>query len=345
MNEAHTSNNPRRILIVLMGSLGDVVRGMSLVSPIKTAYPKCELSWLVEPKCEGIVKLNPKIDNVILFDRRRPLKSLLGLAGQLKRAQFDLVLDLQRHLKSGLFSWLTRAPRRIGFHRANAKEFNWLFNNEQIGRYPADAPKLEHYLKFLEKIGVEYSQPRVDFSLEDGMRRSADTRARLGEKYCAVVLGSSWPSKDWPAEGYLKLLQLLLAESQMKVALLGDGGQLDLSGRLESSAASERVINLAGRTALDELVAVVSRAAFCIGPDSGPGHIAGALGVPYISLFGPTSDSRTAPHGSRELVVKAHLGCMPCYRRKCPGLDRLCMRLISAEAVMQKARQFIAGGV
>ena len=120
------------ILIILMGSLGDVARGLCLVSHIKAHRPESRITWLVEPKCADLVGLHPQIDHVIEFKRKRPVAALRDLYQNLQKEHFDITLDLQRILKSGFFSLLSRAKRRIGFHRKNAKELNWLFNNESI---------------------------------------------------------------------------------------------------------------------------------------------------------------------------------------------------------------------
>ena len=332
---------PKRVLIILMGALGDVVRGLCLVDIIKSAWPDCRISWLVEPACAGIVKLHPRIDRVIVFERQRGIAGVLSLRRELQREQYDVTLDLQRHFKSGLFSLLSRAPRRIGFNRLDAKEFNWLFNTEHVSEHGESISKVEHYLNFVQQLGIE--QPKhlsVGLGEVTLARVNEPWKDSLVAPYVGLVLGSSWDSKDWPEEGYRGLLALLPSVGFSQAVLVGDRSRVDMAARLEASAPSNvRVVNLAGKTNLEQLVAVLKGAAVCVGPDSGPAHICGAVGTRHVTLFGPTPAVRNAPQGSEELSVTSAVGCSPCKRRVCPGLGKICMRLISPEAVIDAIRR------
>jgi lipopolysaccharide heptosyltransferase I len=325
------------ILIVLMGSVGDVARGLPLVHAIKAAWPGCRVSWLVEPKSFGVVALHNGIDEVIRFERGAGLAAVWKLRKTLRARRFDLVLDLQRHFKSGVFSWLTGAPRRIGFHRNDTKEGNWLFSTETISARGEEVAKLVHYLTFLSHLGIPQPEP-----LEFGIRERATQVSLPAElevlqgPLVGLVLGSSWRSKDWFAEGYSQLISALLSRTKAQVVLLGDGSMAALSQKLSAAHPSERVVTAVGKTSLQQLVAVIARTAVMCGPDSGPGHLAAALNVPYVGLFGATNPGRTAPYRSEGVVVQSNLGCAPCYRRECPGLGRLCMRLISPEVVCDR---------
>lgn len=124
------------ILIILMGSLGDVARGLCLIDHIKRNLPQSRVTWLVESKWSELVRLNRQIDRVIILKRSCRLSAVWGLFEDLRRDHYDITLDLQRILKSGFISLLSGAKRRIGFHRRNAKEFNWIFNNDRAKRHP-----------------------------------------------------------------------------------------------------------------------------------------------------------------------------------------------------------------
>lgn len=319
------------ILIVLMGALGDVVRGMSVADRIKEEMPLANITWLVEPKCRGIVELSESVDNVIVYDRVHPLRGIFSLRKALKAKKFDIVLDMQRHAKSGFFTWLSGAPKRIGFHPSNAKELNWVFQTEYISPADDTVNKFHHYQKFLIPLGIP--EPVTHTTTLRGTR--SEKIGTLPKPYVFVVLGSSWKSKDWVPQGYDKLLQELAA-SGMHAVLVGDRSKEVLSRELSEGRSG--VSNLVGATSLSELVAVIRDASCGIGPDSGPGHIASAVNVPYVSLFGPTSPKRVSPIGSEHLVVTATIGCSPCYKRQCPGLDTLCMRLISVPHIIEKVR-------
>jgi ADP-heptose:LPS heptosyltransferase len=165
----------------------------------------------------------------------------------------------------------------------------------------------------------------------------------LERPYIGVILGSSRYSKDWPIEGYQGLLERFSVPGVETVVLLGDGSKVEMARQLEGVPSPVRIMNAVGKTNLRELVGIIHGAKGCVGPDSGPGHIAGALGVPHVTLFGPTPAGRNAPRGSEALSVVSAIGCSPCRRRVCPGLDKLCMRLISPDTVLEGLK--VATGV
>jgi len=331
------------ILIILMGSLGDLVRGLCLVSQIKNDLPDSMVTWLIEPTWAELVGFHPQIDKMIVFNRPKGVPALWDLYRDLAEDHFDITLDLQRHFKSGFFSLLSRAKRRVGFNRRNAKEFNWLFNNEQIDYFSDELPKLRHYLKFTEYLGL--SEPT---SLEFGFSSlhlktiAPSIIAEIRDPFIAVVMGSSWESKDWLSEGYCRLVKDILCSAKRQVVLLGDRSGTTHALALSEKINSSGLIDLVGKTSLLELVAVLKAAAAAVGPDSGPGHLAAAVGTPYVSLFGPTSPRRAAPYGSEHLVVQSGVSCAPCYKKRCPGLDRLCMRLVTVETVKEKLSEALA---
>ncbi len=331
------------ILIILMGSLGDVARGLCLVAQIKENLPQSRVTWLVEPKWEELVRLHVGIDRVVVFERAWRLSALWKLFQDLNQEHFDISIDLQRILKSGFFALLSGAPRRVGFHRRNAKEFNWIFNNEHIPFYGDDLPKIQHYLKFTAYLGL--SDPKaLNFGLSALSARQIAPRlqAQLSSPFVAVVLGSSWESKNWVFEGYLELIRRILSGPPRKVVLLGDKAQLSWANDLARSIGGTGLVNLVGRTTLTELVAVLKSASAAVGPDSGPGHIAAAVDTPFVTLFGPTSPARTAPFGYEDLVVRSETACAPCYQKRCPERMPQCMFDIDAAEVMQKVSAALA---
>jgi ADP-heptose:LPS heptosyltransferase len=213
------------------------------------------------------------------------------LRQELRQLELDVALDLQRHAKSGFFSWLSRAPRRIGFHRADSKEGNWLFSTEQIPAQAETLSKLDHYLLFLDALSLT-RPPLLSSGLSEvALLEPREWEQALKQTYIGLVLGSSWDSKDWPEEGYALLIDRLLAEGQESLVLLGDRTKVGLAERLMAKAARPSgIVNLVGKTSLRELVVVLKGARLCIGPDSGPGHLCGSLNTPHITLFGPTPE-------------------------------------------------------
>ena len=331
------------ILIILMGSLGDVARGLALVSGIKNQRPESRITWLVEPKCAELVSLHPQIDHIIVFDRQRRASAMRRLFKELRKAHFDITLDLQRHLKSGFFSLLSGAKQRIGFNRRNAKELNWLFNNETIPFFNENLSKLDHYLKFIDHLGLP-EPDSLDFGLEDLQihQMIPPAVAEIQDTFIAVVMGSSWETKDWSFESYRDLVQQILKKQNRPVVLLGGSNQRDVAANLIEKADSPNIIDLTGNPLL-ELTAVLKAAAAAVGPDSGPGHLAAAVGTPYVTLFGPTPVLRHVPYGCEHLVVQSDLGCAPCYAKQCPEGHTRCMEIIAVDKVAGKISLALGG--
>ncbi len=334
-----------RILIILMGSIGDVVRGMSLVSHIKAHLQQCRITWLVEPVCAQLVLCHPQIDKVIVFNRSHHILALPGLYRALFVEQFDIVLDLQRHFKSGFFSFLSGGKRRIGFHRQNAKELNWIFNTEHIGYFNNEIPKINHYFKFTKYLGLP-DPGRLDFGFSHlNLKTFSPTiHGMIRKPFIGVVMGSSWESKDWFFDGYYHLVKEILVDGRMNVVLIGDKSRTVMANALcEKIRQSEpdvdltsHLTNLVGKTSLVELIGILKEASVGVGPDSGPGHLAAAVGTSFVSLFGPTSPKRVAPYGSEHLVVQANVNCAPCYKKRCPESEKRCMKEIRVETVLEK---------
>ena len=318
-----------------MGSLGDVARGLCLVSNLKANLPQSRVTWLVEPKWSELVRLNRQIDRIIIFKRAWRLSAVWQLYKNLRQDQFDITLDLQRILKSGFFALLSGAKRRIGFHRRNAKEFNWIFNNEHIGYFSDDLPKIRHYLKFTQYLGLPEPDPlEFGFSSLSVEESAPGVIAEIKQPFIAVVIGTSWESKNWNFEGYLDLVRQVLSNYHLKIVLVGDQTQWALADNLVKKINSPDLLNRVGKTTLPELTALLKAAVAGVGPDSGPGHLAAAVNTPFVALFGPTSAVRTAPYGCENLVVKADMDCAPCYKKRCADRNKECMSNIKADAVI-----------
>ena len=331
-----------RILLVLHGSIGDVTRALPLVGLLRAGYPKAFIAWSVEPAAAPLLEGNPAIDEVILFDRRQWWKSFGGFLRQIRRREFDLVLDLQRHLKSGLISRSSGASHRLGFHRADAKECNWLFNNLFIDRCGNDISKLDHYLKFADFLGLPNAPLRWDFTLSDVELIQVDRYLLdIAGPFAVLFLATRWESKNWFADQIAACADLLRREHRLAVVLLGSANDRQLAAQTLAMA-NPGVVDLTGRTSLREAIGVIARAKLAVGPDTGLMHIAAALNVPVISLWGATDPARTGPYGFHSLAIKGVAPCSPCYRKHC-SIGRLCMRSIATDEIGAKLQRVIGG--
>jgi ADP-heptose:LPS heptosyltransferase len=319
-----------------MGSLGDIVRALCLVAHIKLHWPQSRVSWLVEARWTELIRIHPQIDSVIIFKRKWHFSSLWQLYRKLNLEHFDISLDLQRIFKSGLFSLLSGAKRRIGLHRSNTKELNWVFNNEHLPYFSENLSKLSHYLKFTDQLGLP-APADLDFGFGafDINQTAPAAIIEIKNSFIAVVMGSSWETKDWFFEGYRRVVEHILTVHKLHAVLLGDSSQTPSARLLAEKMNSKKVIDLTGNS-LVEMTAVLKAAAAGVGPDSGPAHLAAAVGTPYVTLFGPTPPGRHAPYGCEHLVVQTVKDCVPCYKKRCPDRNRECMYHINSEMVMEK---------
>jgi lipopolysaccharide heptosyltransferase I len=326
---------PKKILVVLHGSIGDVTRALPLANLIRRGFPKAKLAWTVEPPSLPLVEHHPAVDEVILFDRPRWWSQLGPFLRRIRAGRFDLVLDLQRHLKSGIISRWSAAPNRLGFHRLDCKEFNWVFNNHHIPAVENSISKLNHYLKFAEYLGLVPKPVEWNLSLTREERIGVDRLLEnVDSAFATLFVGSRWESKGWFASQILSCAKLIQERYGLRVILLGGAQDAVLAREVEVSC-GQGTINLVGRTSLKEAVGIIARAKVAVGPDTGLMHIAAAVGTPVVSLWGATSPSRTGPYGFEELVIQGRADCSPCYRKHCP-IGRVCMQSIDVEEIMAK---------
>lgn len=343
--------NPHRILIVLHGSIGDVTRALPLANLVRRAYPKANIAWAVEPPAFPLVEHHPAVDEVILFDRSHWWRTLGPFLRRIRSAGFDLVLDLQRHLKSGFISWWSGAPFRLGFHRHDAKELNWLFNNNYIPATGDGFSKLAHYLKFAEFLGIE---PRP---VEWGLRLTSEEEDNVEKMlegvrrpFAVFFVGSSWESKQWFPLQTAKSAAAIHERCGLDIVLLGGHEDIAFAREIESLGLLP-MRNCVGRTSLREAVGILARAEVAVGPDTGLMHLSAAVGTAVVSLWGATSPVRTGPFGYDDLVIQGKAECSPCYLRRCP-IGRICMQSIDIEevavkvekALSQKGKVHCAGG-
>ena len=338
-------SEPRKILIVLLGAIGDVVRALPLLGRLRRAFPNAHIAWAVEPKSAPILEQHPWLNELIVYDRRRAPWSFFGFLRRIRQGRFDLTLDLQRHLKSGIISRVSRAPDRIGFARVNTKEFNHRFATRHIEPQPRMSLKLMQYQAFGDTLSIA-SAP-----IEFGLALPAQERARVSELIAhaplprlAVILGSSWPSRLYFPEMIAATIRELSQPKDGRAfhpLLIGGPGETAVAAQVITELGQVAFTNLAGRTGLRDLIGIFAECDAAFGPDSGPMHIAAAVGCPMVSLWGSTAPERSAPWGNERFAIRGEIPCHPCYLRECP-VGRECMRRINPLEIARKVRWAMA---
>jgi heptosyltransferase-1 len=333
----------KKILIIKPSSLGDVIHSFPFLNSLKSCFPRAEIHWLIARGLEGLVAGHPMIDTYITINKDtwkkiteagRTITEVKQLFKRLRGERYDLVIDLQGLLRSGILTMATRAPVRVGFREA--REGSRLFYNRKIpgGR---NVHAVDRYLRIAEALGCEKAQPGFPFPLV------GDTSDRIEQLtggiagYAVMVPGARWKTKIWPAEYF----GLLAAKLPLKTFVVGGADDISIAEAVVR-ASEGRAVSLAGKTSLQELIKIIRRARFVCSNDSGPMHIAAARGIPVIAVFGPTSPVRTGPYGTGHIIITSDVPCSPCFKKKCRDLR--CMEGITVEDVYQKAREIIEGG-
>lgn len=315
---------PRAIALVKLSALGDVVHATPVVEALADAFPAARLTWVVERRAAALLHDHPRLADIITLDTRgwrqvrtpsaaRTLaRTLRELLQRLRGARFDVAVDLQGLAKSGVVTAATGAPLRIGFASGFQRErLNALFTNRRVAPPPSARHVVEQYLALLEPLGV--TPRRVVFRLP--CREAAEGRvdeffAAAGLKPHArlVVLnpGAGQAAKRWPVERFAELAARLTGEASARVLVLWGPGE-QAAARTIGTAPG---VVLAPPTDLDTLVAVVRRASLVVAADTGPLHVAAAVGAPCVGLYGPTSAVRNGPYGTGHRTLSAPDGRM-----------------------------------
>jgi lipopolysaccharide heptosyltransferase I len=315
-----------RILIIKPSSLGDVVHALPTVNLIRRKYPQAHISWLVNDTLTSLLQHCPIIDEIIPFERRRfgsltQLPRFGNFLATLQGRHFDIAIDLQGLLRSGIICWATRAPRRIGL--SDAREGARLFHNEIVEVPRAHA--VDRYLRTAQHLGCD-STP-VEFPL--GVSGSV-----ASEGLIAVNPSARWATKLWGNDRFAELIRRLPSE---RVVLTGSATEREQIDRI---AQGRR--NLAGQTDLFQLAELYRRCQVVITNDSGPMHLAAAVGTPVVAIFGPTDPALTGPYGKRHVVLRAGVPCSPCFKDTCANNVYMeCMKLVSVEQVLEAAKTFL----
>jgi len=297
----------RRVGVVMMSAVGDAVHVLPVLNAIKRVAPAAHVTWVLQPGPATLVRGHPAVDDIVLFDRARGSRAFADVRRELASRPFDVVLALQVYFKAGLVTSFTRAPVKLGFDRARARDLNWLFTTHRI---PPHAPQhvQDQYFEFLHALGVPHEP------VEWGLGPTGDERAWQRDFYApldrpaaAIVVATSKPQKDWMPERWAEVSDALYHDFGLQPVLVG--------GRSERELAAERVIMRRARakpisalgSGLRNLVAIMDGAALVLSPDTGPLHAAVALDTPAIALMGYTNPKRVGPYRRfHDLLIDAY---------------------------------------
>ncbi len=348
-----------KILCIRLSGLGDVVHALNSLSLLRLGRPDAHITWLVEDRFSGLLRRHPHIDELITVPRKvwgamlkNPFRwytlgpELKELGGFLREQGFDISLDFQSSLKSAWLVAAAGAAVRVGFGGGVSREFNRLVQNDLVEVPGGGVHRIERDLALLAPLGIatRYAGPVLPACEAEAESVGATLEERLGGGPLVVIHpGTSKFAafKRWMPHRYARVADRLVAER---------GADVVVTCGPDDAALAERVVALMNRKGIlaqptegvRQLVCLLRRADLFIGSDTGPMHIASALRVPVVALFGPKDPVQTGPYCSRSIVVNGRAPCRPCTRRRCSHVR--CMTSITVEKVLQAALDVLGGG-
>ena len=331
-----------RILVTQTGGwVGDMVLLTPALRALKIAHPLSHLALLVRPLVAGLMATHPYIDEVIIDNKGRGISRLPAfykLVSEIRRSDFDLAVVLHpTSFRNALIPFLGGIPERIG---SNVSGRGILLTKACSDR--TDLHEVHRYLHVLELIDIHAPSAKLEFWHTDADRQAArQILAMHGispkERLIGVNLGTTWRTKRWSLENFIKVTTQVQKCFDARILLTGSTAEIPLGEALVQITKVE-AINLIGKTTLMQLGALIESCDLYLTCDSGPMHIAAAVGTPTIALFGPTSPIRHGPHGENHEVIEKPVECRPCYKRKCMRKDQphLCMTEINPNEVIAR---------
>jgi lipopolysaccharide heptosyltransferase II len=334
----------KRILIFNVNWLGDVLFSTATIRNIRRNYPDSFLACIIPSRCYQILKGNPHIDEIIIYDekdRHKGFMSRMDFVRQLKERRFDMVFLLHRSFTRALFCRLAEIPERIGY-RSKKRAF---LLTKKIGAPDRDSMhRIDYYLNVIEKAGLKIEDRFTEFFVSDDDAKSINDfldKQEVKKSDFLVVLnpGGNWLPKRWPKDHWAELADGLISEMKVKVVITGSHNDLGLAQHIVEKM-KEKPIVACGIFSIKQLAALSKRADIFITADTGPLHIANAAGAKrIIALFGPTSIEITGPFPQKNCsILQKNVGCkIPCYQVHCK--DNRCMKAITPGEVLAEVKK------
>jgi len=335
---------PKRILIWEQNWLGDVLFSTPFIKAIRKRYKDAHIAVIVNPASREIVKGNPRIDEIIIFDEKNEHRGIMGrikFIMELRKKKFDTAFFMHRSCSRAIICEFAGVKNRIGYFY---KKRNLMLTD--IVEIP-DKPlhKIEYFLNIAKHVKADIADKNMEFFVADVDKNYVKEmleRNSIREKDGYIVLnpGANWPPKRWPEENFADLAEKLIKKYNIKVVI--SGGEDDLAKALRiQDLTPQRLVITCGRTTLKQLGSLFERAKVIISADTGPLHLARAVGAKVIALFGPTSHDLTGPYGDGIYsIIHKNVRCkVPCYEVNCK--DNRCMKAITVKDVMKEIEKFL----
>ncbi|HEV3258113.1 MAG TPA: glycosyltransferase family 9 protein [Gemmataceae bacterium] len=325
----------RRIALIKPSALGDIVQSLPVLTALRRRYPRAHIAWIVNRGYEPLLRGHPDLDATLPCDRTRSRSGLLekvfnygGFLRRLRRERFDLVIDLQGLFRSGLMAAASGARRRMGFSSAR-EGATWCYTDVVAGADLRTVHAVDRYWLMAEAVGAGDGPKEFRVPVHEAeRRRAADLLAAWPRPWLFLAVGARWVTKRWPPEHFAELARRAQAGFGGTAVFLGAGEDVPLS-QSSASRLAGATLDLTGRTSLPQLAALLSLADAMVSNDSGPLHLAAALGRPVVAPYTCTTVKLHGPYGAENGAVEAKVWCQGSHLKRCGRLD--CMRELTPD--------------
>lgn len=328
----------KKILIIKPSSLGDIVHSLPVLAALKKLYPVSRISWVVFPQFAPILENNPCLDEIITWNKKSGPKQLSIFIKELRNRKFDLVIDLQGLARTALLASFTGAVEKIA--APGMKELSWLLVRE-AGAFSGKMHAVERNLKVIEKLGGDTGEKLFPITItrqEDEFAVNYLKKNGAVGKLIGIAPGAGIWQKRWPEENFSALIDKLAERFNSTIILFGTEKDMPVAEKIVAAAKNrDRIINAAGKTSIKQLCALTKKCFLYIGNDTGPLHIAAALGVTPVGFYGPSNPEQLRPYHSNAVVFRKGVKCSPCGTKPRCG-NNICMKEITVEEVYEKIK-------
>jgi heptosyltransferase I len=297
----------RRICIVMMSAVGDAVHVLPVINALKRHSPEAHITWILQPGPAALVRGHRSVDEILIFDRSKGIRAFAEIRRALASRDFDLVINLQVYFKAGIVTQFTRARVKLGFDRARARDFNWLFTTHRI---PPHEPQhvQDQYFEFLTALGVPHEPVEWDLGpYPDERAWQREFFSRFERPTASLVVATSKPEKDWLPERWAQVVDALWHDFDLQPVLVGGRSARELHAEQAIMQRARQRPHSALGSGLRNLVGILDGSALVLSPDTGPLHMAVALDRPVVSLLGYTNPKRTGPYRKfHDLIIDAY---------------------------------------
>ena len=317
----------RKILVISLTNLGDVILSFPVIDILKENFPGAELSVVVGPKARDLFQGNPHIQNVYIFNKQQSGFKKFSWVMNLRKEKFDFVIDLRNTAIPFFLNPKYRTSSQVVKSKAPHMRQKHLNRLNSFFLFPLE------------------SKNRYALSIVDDVRRSVDALLQAagaeGRKFVVVSPGAANQFKRWTPEGFAAVCDELICSLAVKIVFVGDRNDCDAAAAV-AERMKESAVNLCGKTSLLELADLLRRSFFVIANDSAVMHLASYCDIPTIAIFGPTDPRKYGPWSSRRRVVRKELFCSPCEKSGC-AYDHECMKHLSPSEVLKAVREICGG--